>query len=220
MKSLICLSIFLLIGMSCIAQEVEVCSSVNTSSEQRFQNALGIGFQYQHDISKKFRVGFGVHYNINKAQFINKPFIAAMQSPTSLEKIASESKRFSIRLNIQGLLRDNESLSVSLGPELSYNYLWGKDKIDIFYGEVPGWGNFTQNNGLAKEIGIGFISKIEIKDFMTKQLSLCFTIRPELLIGKGTEWDGVGTPVFSESFSFTEFQMGLKYRFKANSKAN
>jgi hypothetical protein len=55
---------------------------------------------------------------------------------------------------------------------------------------------------------------MEIKDFMTKQLSLCFTIRPELLIGKNNNLDGISAPVFSGPLSLTEFQMGLKYRFK------
>ena len=211
MRKLICLSIFLMIGISCIAQEVEVCSSVNTSSEQRFQNALGIGLQYQHDISKKFRVGFGVHYNFNKAQFYNKPYIDARPFPPSLEEIASNSKRLSIRLNIQGLLRDNESLSVSLGPELSYNYMWGEDNIDLFLGGASGWSHYKRNNDLVKKLGIGLISKVEIKNVIKPRLSLCLTIRPEF-----TTNDMFGETVFAPTIGLIEFQMGLKYRFKAN----
>jgi hypothetical protein len=212
MRKLIYLAMFLLIGISCFAQEVEVCGSLNTSSEQRFQNALGIGLQYQHDISKRFRVGFGAHYNFNKAQFIDRPYVDAAPWTVILDKTNSDTKRFSIRLNIQGLLKDNEYVSLSLGPEISYNYLWGKDNIDRY--SDSNWSKWTRNNDLAKEIGIGFISQMEIKDFMTKQLSLCFTIRPELLIGKNNNLDGISAPVFSGPLSLTEFQMGLKYRFK------
>lgn len=212
MRKLIYLAIFLLIGISCFAQEVEVCGSLNTSSEQRFQNALGIGLQYQHDISRKFKVGLGVHYNFNKAQFIDRPYIDAAPWTVILDKTNSDTKRFSIRLNIQGLLKDNEYVSLSLGPEISYNYLWGKDNMDRY--SDSNWSKWTRNNGLAKELGIGFISQMEIKDFVTKHLSLCFTIRPELLIGKRNIMTGIDAPVFSGSLSLTEFQIGLKYRFK------
>jgi hypothetical protein len=74
------------------------------------------------------------------------------------------------------------------------------------------WTNYSQNNGLTKEIGFGLISKIEVKNFIDPQLSLCFTIRPEFttdgIFAKG------GEPIFSGVLSFLEFQMGLKYRFK------
>lgn len=212
MRKLICLSIFLLIEMFCYAQEVEICGSLNTSSERRFQSALGIGLQYHHDISKRFRLGFGVHYNFNKEQFFDRPYIDAAPGSVIVDKTNSDTKRFSIRLNIQGLIKDNEYVSLSLGPEISFNYLWGKDNIDR-YSDLH-WSNWIRDNDLNKEMGIGFISKIEIKDFMTKQLSLCFTIRPELLIGKNNKLDGISAPVFSGVLGLIEFQIGLKYRFK------
>lgn len=209
MRKLICLSIFLLIGISCFAQVIEVCGSLNTSSEQRFQNALGIGLQYQHDISRKFIVGFGVHYNFRNSHFTEQPYIDAIPFPPSLEKIDSNSKRFSVRLNIQGVLRDNESLSLSLGPEISYNYLWGQDKINLFLGGGSNWSNYKQNNDLIKKIGIGLISKIEIKNVIKPRLSLCSSIRPEF-----TTNDVFGESVFANTIGFVEFQIGLKYRFK------
>lgn len=209
MRKLIYLAIFLLIGISCFAQEVEVCGSLNTSSEQRFQNALGIGLQYQHDISRKFKVGLGVHYNFKNSHFTEQPYIDAIPFPPSIEKFDSKSNRFSIRLNIQNLLRDNENLSISLGPEISYNYLWGQDNIKLFKGGGSNWDNFKQSNGLIKKIGIGVLSKIEIKDFITPRLSLCLTIRPEF-----TTNDEFGESVFARTIGFVEFQMGLKYRFK------
>ncbi len=198
------------IGLHCFSQELEFSSSLNTSTEQRFQNAYGIGLQYQHFISSKFEVGLGVHYNFNNAEFYEVPWIDGDPNLIVTEDIQSKSKRFSIRLNIQGLLKNNENASISLGPEISYNYLWGQDQIVERSGQTSNRFNFIQNNGLTKEIGFGLISRIEVKNIFTPQLSLCFTIRPELVT------DGIfakGKQVFSGAMGFTEFQVGLKYAF-------
>ena len=211
MKTPLLTLLALLIGLSCFGQEVEFSSSLNTSTEKRFQNAYGIGLQYQHNISSKFKVGLGVHYNFNNVKFDDIQYVDGDPNLIIADKIYSSSKRFSIRLNIQGLLKNNENVSISLGPEISYNYLWGQDQIEERQGQTSNRFNFIQNNGLTKEIGLGLISKVEVKNFISPQLSLCFTIRPEFIT------DGVfakgGNPVFSGVLGFTEFQIGLKYRF-------
>lgn len=214
MRKLICISVALFIGMSCFGQEVECSTSINTSSEQRFQNAQGIGLQYQQDISTKFKLGFGVHYNFNNVNFSQLAYVDAIPFPPSVEKVHSKSKRVSFRLNIQGLLKNNEYVSISLGPEMSYNYLWGNDDINMFFGGGTEWTNYSQKNGTTKMIGIGLISKIEVKNFIAPQLSLCFTIRPELIADGVSAKEGSSNPVFSPAIGFVEFQIGLKYRFK------
>jgi hypothetical protein len=200
------------IGLTCFAQEVQFCSSLNTSTENRFQNANGIGLHYQHNLGNKFKVGLGVHYNFNNIKFDEIPYVDGDPNLIIAQEIHSKSNRFSIRLNIQRLLKNNENASISLGPEISYNYLWGQDQIDERQGQASNKISFIQNNGLVKEIGIGLISMIEIKNFISPKLSFCFTIRPEIVT------DGIfakgGNPVFSGVSGFTEFQIGLNYRFK------
>ncbi len=212
MRKLISFSISILIGLSCMGQEVELCSSLNTSNEQRFQNGYGIGVQYQQDISHNWKLGFGVHFNFKHAQFTDQPYIDAIPFPPSLENVNSKSQRYSLRLNIQRLLMNTDFVSISLGPEISYNYFRGKDNINLFLGGSSNWTNYSQTNGLTKEIGFGLISKVEVKNFINPQLSLCFTLRPEFttdgIFAKG------GDPVFSGILSFLEFQIGLQYRLK------
>jgi hypothetical protein len=69
--------IFCFDELSCFEQEVEFCDSVNTSSEQRFQNAYGVGLQCQQDLNQKFKVGLGIHYNFNDAVFDHIPYLDA-----------------------------------------------------------------------------------------------------------------------------------------------
>jgi hypothetical protein len=200
------------IGLTCFAQELEFSGSVNTSTEKRFQNAYGIGTQYQHNIGTKFIVGLGIHYNFNKNTFDDIPYIDGDPNLVVADKVHSESKRISVRLNIQGLIKNNENASISIGPEISYNYLWGQDQIEERQGQTSERYYLVQNNGLTKELGFGLISEIDVKNFLSPQFSLCFTIRPEIIT------DGIfakgGNHVFSGVTGFTEFQMGLKYRFR------
>jgi hypothetical protein len=217
MKAPIMTFFVLFIGLSCFGQEIEFCSSLNTSSEQRFQSSSGIGIQYQEDIGKKFKAGLGIHYNYNNSQFENIPFVDADPNLIIVEKINSSSKRFAVRLNLQRMLKNNENASISLGPEISYNNMWGQDKIDetaLKAGQTPTYSEYAQNIGLKEDIGLGLITKIEVKKVLLPPLSLCITIRPELLIGKAYKLEGMDPPVFSGVLTFTEFQIGLKYRFE------
>ena len=211
MKSGLFLVLVMLSGLACFGQEVEFCGSLTTSTEQRFQNASGIGIQYQHDIGNRFIVGLGGQFISKKASFDDIPFIDGDPNLLVADKVTSTSHRFSVRLNIQYLLRTNEHFSMSIGPEVSYNYLWGTDETDERTSQNLTRNHYSQKNALAP-IGLGFISKTEIHDFLDSHLSLCFTFRPEIT------WNGTfpkgETPVFSGVLGYMEFQLGLAYRFK------
>jgi hypothetical protein len=223
MKTLLTIFFYLFLSLVCFGQEFELGGSLNTSSDQRLQNALGIGLQYQQDIIKRVKVGLGVHYNYKNTSFEYIPNVDFDPTRIESEKINASTNRFSVRLNAQYLLKDNEYASLSIGPEISYNNLWGQDHVQKKLGSGVNTDHFTtqnlefiRNNGLPNLIGFGLISKIEIKNFLTKQLALCFTIRDETLCEtSGASLDlGVEEPAFWLGHNFVEFQVGLKYRFK------
>lgn len=214
MKTTLISCFILFVTISCFGQEVEFCGSFNTSSEQRFQNAYGVGLQYQHELSQKWKIGFGVHYTTNAANFDHIPYVDADPLNVVTDKINSSAKRFSVRLNLQRYLKNNENLSLTLGPEISCNYLEARDQTDRRTGQLSNQNTFSENYRLSQRIGIGFISKIEIKDFIAKPLALCFTIRPEFIIGDFIALKGSDQSPFYGLLGFTEFQIGLAYRFK------
>lgn len=211
MKRLFIISIVLLIGSWCFGQEIELNGSLNTSSEKRFQSAIGIGVQYQHDLGQSCKFGLGMQYISNNSKFDQIKYIDADPITPFIEKFNSTSHRLSFRFNIQGLLLNRENYSISLGPEISYNILWGKDQIERIIVPTLKWDKFSENIG-AGALGLGLISKVEVKNFISPQYSICFNIRPEFttsgIIAKGYN------PVFSGVIGFMEFQIGLKYRFK------
>jgi len=223
MKTLLTIFFYLFLSLVCFGQELELSGSLNTSSDQRLQNALGVGLQYQQDIIKRVKVGLGVHYNYKNTSFEYIPNVVYDPTRIESEEIYASTNRFSVRLNAQYLLMDNEYVSLSIGPEISYNNLWGQDQVHKTIGTGVNTDHFItqnldfiRNNGLANLIGYGLISKIEIKNFLTKQLALCFTIRDESLSEtRGASLDlGVEEPAHWEAHNFVEFQVGLKYRFK------
>ncbi len=146
------------------------------------------------------------HYNFRISEFDNiersdwdPDFIIA-------DKINSNSNRFSIRLNLQGLLKNNEYASIAIGLEITYNYLWGKDLVEERIGQSLNPINYTRSNDLTKEIGLGLILKIEIKKIIIPQLSLCFTTRSEF-ISDGVFAKG-GVLYFLESLDLQNFNLG------------
>jgi len=212
MKILSITFLVLFAELYCFGQEIEICGSLNTSTEKRFQSAYGIGLQYQHDIGNKFKSGIAVHYNSKNIEFDEIQYVDADPTLLIVDRINSLARRFSVRLNIQSYLKNNEHVSFTLGPEISYNYFWGTDKVDQRVGQNSESNLYSEKTGLTKQFGIGLISTIEVKQVIKTQLSFCFTIRPEFtkdgIFAKGEE------PVFSGVLGFTEFQVGLKYRSK------
>jgi len=222
-RKLICIVIFLLIARSSFAQELELCGSIGSSSDMKFKDAYGIGLQYQQGIGKKLKLGLGTHYYHNNAHFTTESQLMGGDIYSHyVTRYDVNSQRFSLRLNMQVLLRDNDFLSVSLGPEVSYNFVWGREDNSIWYGAaVPNRYYYSRYLDLAKKIGAGLISKIEIKNFINPRLSLCLNLRSELMFRNGANrshsYEG-SSKVYWMIIDYSELQIGLKYRFKTIGK--
>ena len=211
MKKFLIISLMILTGITCFSQEVVLCGSlVNSFNEPRLQNAVGIGIGFQQGINQKLKFGLGLHYNFKHANFHEEyTYIDGMYGPHWVSEINSKINRIAVRLNLQTVLKENESSSISISPEISYNFIWGQDTWSPWIGgSIANRGWVTTNNDLMRRFGLGLIAAMEIKNFIIPRLSLCSTIRPELIIG-----DAVFL-VYPKTFELIEFQIGLKYRLK------
>ncbi len=210
MKKLILPLLFILLNLSAFGQTMELSASINTSSEDRFQNASGTGLQFQQSIGHKSILGIGTHFNFSNSKFTVIPYNDADPRFHAVDRINSYSKRISVRINIQQLIKDNELYSIGIGPEISYNWLWGYDKVHEYVDENSDLIYFTRDNETAGDLGFGLISKFELKQIFIDRLSLCITVRPEFLVGKDYNKKGFAT-VFTGDLRFLEMQLGLKY---------
>lgn len=194
---------------TCFAQDLEFCGTYSIASDQRFQNATGIGLQYQNDLGKYWRIGVGMYYNANTASY-DETFLTNDNS-TTVFKMTAEPHRFTIRVNALRLIPYSKMVSIYLGPEISYNSIWEKDQIvatDEAYSDY----NNTTDIPLTNYFGAGIVCKVEVKPILDPHLSLVLTFLPELIT------DGVAPKGSINDaqlmYAFMEFQIGLKYRFK------
>lgn len=216
MKKITLSLIGFLIVFSSFGQGIEFYGSVITSGGKRFQPGYGMGIQFQQNLSHRFIANLGVSYYFSHAQFDQTPYIDANPGLVVHQHITSDSYLFAARLNIQGVLIDHKNFSLTLGPAFSYNVLWGEDHIKQTSNQSPNPTEYSQKNGKVKDFGVGLISGAEFKNLIAPQVSLCFSTSPEIFlgsIGKSTP-PGASTPPFWGILGFTNFQIGLKYRFK------
>jgi hypothetical protein len=211
MKKIIFMISVLIPTISCYTQEVEMMSSINTSTEQRLQNAFGIGAQYQQNLFGKYKLGLACHLNYNNSNFDYIPYLDASPNSVASDEIESSAYRFSVRFNLQKILKDNDFACITIGPELSYNFLWGNDHNTYRMAPDFYFATYSEKIHLVRNFGLGFVFGAEIKQVFTPQTSLCFAYRPEMIID--TELFKGGTIPFREMIGLNEFQLGIKYRF-------
>ncbi len=89
MEKFLVFSIVILQSLFCFSQELEFCTSLTSSTEQRFQDANGFGIKYQQAISQKFKVGLGIQYIYNNALFEEKPNLDWDTTLNTVNKINS-----------------------------------------------------------------------------------------------------------------------------------
>ncbi|MEI6123876.1 MAG: hypothetical protein WCQ95_09610 [Bacteroidota bacterium] len=131
---------------------------------------------------------------------------------TEYAKINSKSKCISVRTNYQYSILNREQVKISIGPEISYNYLWGVDNNQYCYTGDSTFSDakYHHNKGINK-FGFGILTKFEINNIIIKQLSLCINIRPEFLIS--SFYYGAAAP-YTGIIGNAEFAIGLQYKLK------
>ena len=193
------------------SQSLELSTLLNLSNEKRFDKASGIGMMYSHNISMEESLGLSICYKFNHSKYdkITRPDF----DPQIFEfaRIDSKSKSISIRINYQYSFINRDQVRLSIGPEISYNFLWGADNNQYSYsGDSIFWSS-SQKNEMIKKIGVGLLAEVEINKIFTDNLALCISLRPESLISG--RYLG-GEKPYSGVIGNAEFVIGFKYKLK------
>lgn len=212
MKSFVLFACMVLASRA-LSQDIELDASVNTSSDIKYQNARGIGIGYHFKTQTKWQWGLGLQYSLRTSSFDNIYPSDADPRIYNFDKVHSEARRLSMRLNALKILKENESFRFALGPEISYNLLSAR-----FSTQFADSRNFYFTSGTADKsassIGVGILLKAEIKNIFSERFSFCLNLRPEVIFGGG---NAIGVPYSTElkgMIGFTEMQLGLKYKMK------
>jgi len=226
MKPFLIFFALLIISCSSYGQGIEVVSSLSTSKNIALQGAKGVGINYQFlqidsALGKKsIQLGVGVLYSsINLKDYSAGEFL--MPPTVIIPHINTQIQKTCVRLNALMVLRDNKYMMWAIGPELSYNIFYEHGDRQDYY-SYPGGGYISSSysfNQTVQTIGLGLLTKIEIRNIFTPKLSLTFNIKPEFMYNFQTinqQEHGVSSYGDLGLFGFTnylEIQLGLKYNF-------
>ena len=212
MKRVILTSILILIVTTIFSQSIELLTNLNMSNEKRLDNAPGIGLMYLQPFGNRSGLGLSAYYKQKHAEYDRITYVNFNPSDILSAKINSESRQVSIRLNYQYALFNNEHASLSVGPEVSYNLLWGSDNNKYLTSSDSTFGSpVLRENDKIDKIGLAFLFNFEIKNMLTDNLSLNIHFRPEMLFSESYEG---GEKPYSGEISNFEYGIGLKYYFK------
>lgn len=196
------------------AQSIELTTLLNNSTEKRLDKSKGFGIMYSHTISKRSTFALAGTYKFRNSTFDNIEGSNADPRVRYFKEISSNTKSFSIRLNYQYAIINKEPVTLSLGPEVSYNFLWGKDKtIFSTSNNANQYSLYSKDIEQIRRFGLGILTRVQIHKIFIDRLSLCFDIRPELIFSPAL--DGIGdTAPFNGAYTNLEFMLGFQYRLK------
>jgi hypothetical protein len=211
LKYFFILIVAVLINPNIHGQEIEVVTSLSTSSDLKFQSSHGIGLKIFKELNKKYLIGVAGHYNFNSGTFDRIDQDDASFNYYYIRITSCKVKRTSLRISLQRFLINNDYVSLALGPELNYNYLWGNCHSDLIvppeYSHQESFYRYDPVNAF----GLSLVSMVDVKNVLVPKLSLCLTIRPEVIndrhVLRGISDDGL-----RGIKRFTEFQIGMKYK--------
>jgi hypothetical protein len=212
MKQITFTSILLLLATTIFSQSVELFTNLNISNEKRLDKAPGIGLMYFQSLGHKSGLGLSVYYKQKHAEYDRITYVNFNPSDILSAKMNSESKQVSFRLNYRYALFINEHASLSVGPEVSYNLLWGSDKNRYLTSNDSTLSSpVLRVNDKIDKIGLTFLFNFEIKNILMDNLSLNIHFRPEMLFSGS--YEGGEKPYSGEIKNF-EYGIGLKYYFR------
>lgn len=216
MRRFLTLTILVLSFLRANSQSLEMSYIFNTSSEKQLDKAGGIGLMYSQHLTKRSAVGLAGACKFNHTKF--ETIVRSDADPRVLyfNYIDSKAKSVSIRLNYQYAVISRDQVIVSIGPELSYNFLWADDfHSGYYYSPYMGFSSITPHSDgkeKAKKYGLGVLGRVQINKILIDNLALCINARAESLVGPS--YDGNPFKPYNGMLGNIEFSLGLQYRFK------
>ena len=204
------------------AQSVEATIGYSGSNQIRLQNLFGLGLKYSNRISPNTDIGFSVDYSVNKNTFSETESDDANPNNIFIYDYVTRAHVTSLRLDLITNYIQNDYIALGIGPDINLNFGVVKDNICsitcdstnissthyyIHYSRLY----FNRTDNFCK-FGIALNNTIELKNIISKKLSIIFNIRPEWLISL-EHMDG-GYQPYQQNFLNIGFQIGIKYNFK------
>ena len=191
------------------AQEIELFATYSGSNYNKFQNNIGYGIGYQHIIKSKNKIGFSFQhsfYNINYSEIYPS---SEDGISTYINKVDPKNQRIAFKVNYAFKVLNNPKSSLFIGPEIGINYFFMNEHVQRYENEFLNAGYYHWEYSRKNKFGFGFLIEFELKEIITKRMSISSSIHPEITSFEKNRIEGSHLPSY---IRWLNFNLGLKYK--------
>ncbi|MCD4772392.1 MAG: hypothetical protein K8R41_03295 [Bacteroidales bacterium] len=211
MKKIISIILILSSVLQLSAQELEFFTTYSGSDYNKFQSNYGYGFGYNHYIKSNNKFGFTFQHSFCNSNYseIYSSLIDGIS--TYIKKVEPENQRIVIKMNYAFKIVNYPKSSLYIGPEIGINYFLIKEQIHRLENENLNAGDYQSQYSRNNKIGMGFLIEFELKEIISKRISISLSTHPEI-----TSFDKCGLDgVYSKCLiGWLNFNFGIKYNLK------
>lgn len=191
------------------AQQVEVSGVYAGSNFNKFQNTFGYSIAYFEDLTSRHRIGLCFwHYFYNRTYSDIYPSSDDGVS-TYIHDVQPKNSRMAIKVNYSYGIVNNPKSVLFIGSELGLNYFIVDEHIyqypDHYNQEREYDLKYKENNKWS----LGVFLDFELKDILTKQISLFSSIHPEIVFFREAGMEGYHAP---RKTRWMNVKLGIRYR--------
>ncbi len=192
-------------------QEIELLTTYSGSNYNKFPNNIGYGFGYNHFIKSKNKFGFIVQHSFCNSNY--SEIFGSLEDgiSTYIMKVEPKNQRITIKVNYAFKVVSNPKSSLFIGPEIGINYFLISEQVHRLENENISAGDFQSEYSRNNKIGFGFLIEFELKEIISKRISISSSVHPEITSFEKYGLDGVYNPCF---IRWLNFNFGIKYKLK------
>ncbi|MFA9392450.1 MAG: hypothetical protein ACERKD_21745 [Prolixibacteraceae bacterium] len=189
-------------------QLISVNGKYSLTGEEIFNNNLGYGVEYRHQIMTRSRAGVAFEHHFNKMAYNQIDQLYWTPDSYNFSRVTPNNHRYSIKMNYTFDILKNSCSSLYIGPELGLNYF----KVDEETLRLPsgGLGELAYNELFRKnnKLSIGFL--MEFEEMINKRTSIYSSISSEFTSFEKFGLDGAYYPFL---MAWLNFGIGIRYSF-------
>ncbi len=197
------------------AQEIGFYTTYSGSSYNKYQSNIGLGIEYNHFIKSKSRIGVAVQYSYCTLNYSDIFGSSSDGISTYIKQVEPNNQRFALRLNYAFKVVNHPKSSLFIGPEIGLNYFFINEQVhrleDENLTEADYQSKYSENN----KFGFGFLIEFELKEVISKQISLYTSVHPEIISFERAGMCGSNNPTI---IGWLNFNLGIKYNFTSSLK--
>ena len=190
-------------------QEIEIDGIYASSSSKKIKNSFGYGLKYHQYIKSKNRLSVSL-----SQYFYNTPYDDIYGSTADgvskfIKEIEPNNQRIALKISYSFRLIDNPKSNFYFGPEIGLNYFKISEQYDRIANEYISGGHFSSDYSVNNRLGIGFLIEFELKEIISKRISISLSVHPEItsfekfgVMGSHDPW-GIGWLNFNFGIRFS-----------------